>query len=117
MDWRAEADGHMARLGHFPPRVKHLVEPCQPDGNDWDVQPGSHHGNSRTERLDFSMIRPFSLWKNQDRKPVIDEIARVPKGLPRAGLALRQRERVEEGSGEPVVQAVGEPLLARVLPG
>src|SRR4051794_29282208 len=115
MNWRTEADGHMPGFGHLPRRVKYAIQAFQPNGNHWDVEPRRHHADSWTKRLNFSMTRPFAFGKNQDREAIVDEIACVSQCLPRAGFTLRQRERVEKCRGEPVVEAVGEPLLARVL--
>ena len=48
--------------------------------------------------------------KDQHRQAVAGELADVLQRLPRAGLALRQREGVEEERRQVVVQRVGEPL-------
>ena len=62
--------------------------------------------------IDFTVLGPLAFRKNQHGESVAEQLAGVAQRLPRAGFALRQGKRVEEQRGQPVVQAVGEPLLA-----
>ena len=58
---------------------------------------------------DRAVVVTLPLRKDQHGVAVAGDLADVAQRLARAGLALRQRERVEELAGEVVVQAVGEP--------
>ena len=67
-------------------------------------------GRNAIDRAGFG---PLAFRENQHREAVREHLADVAQRLPRAGLALRQRKRVEEQRREIVVQAVGEPRAAR----
>ena len=62
----------------------------------------------------ISRFGAAALRKYQYGVSGTDEVADVAQRLPRAGSALGERERVEEGRRQVIVQAVGEPRLASV---
>ena len=57
------------------------------------------------------VTRSSSLGEDERREAVRQDFADVTECLPGTGLALRERERVEEQRREVVVQAVGQPCL------
>ena len=63
------------------------------------------------------LLGPPAFGKQQHRIAVAEQFAHIAKRLPRSGFPLRQREGVEKCGRQPVVQAVGEPFLARELLG
>ena len=67
------------------------------------------------EPVDLARLRPPPLGEDQHRKAGVEHLADVLQRLPRAGLALGQRERVEEQRRQVVVERVGEPGAPRVL--
>ena len=113
---RAEGDAHPARAapsatcGAAPCRGPRAA-PARPARRAATRSCRCPAGTGRSRRS--SVRRPSG--KISTEKPSLEHLADVAQRLPRAGLALRQRERVEEERRQVVVQAVGEPRPPAVL--
>ena len=101
-------------LRHLPRLMEDAIDAFEADRNHRHAQPRRHHPDAGTKRTDFAMIGTLAFWKDQHREAVADELARVAQRLPRARLALWQRERVEKGGREVVLEASSHPLSTRV---
>ena len=84
------------RFGHFHLRMQDLVEALDADRHDRDVEPRADHADAGAERADLALVLALAFREDQDRVAVGQDLADVAQRLPRARLALRQRERVEE---------------------
>src|ERR1700680_1602805 len=72
------------------------------------------HSDAGPERENLSSPRAVAFRKNEDRPAFIRQLAHVSNGLACAGFALRNREGVEKECGQPIIQAVSEPLAPAV---
>ena len=94
--------------------MEHAVEPLEPDRHDRNLQAGGEHADTGLERADLARVRPAPLGKDQYRGARAQQLAEMADGFAGAGLALGQREHVEEQAGQVVVEAVREPPPQRV---
>src|ERR1051325_7567003 len=97
---RAEPDVHSPWTRHSPRWVQHAVDAFDTDWNDRNAEPCADHADAAAERTHLAAVGAFALGKDQNRPAVAGELADVLQGLPRAGLALRQRKRVEVERGQ-----------------
>src|SRR5687767_4787423 len=95
--------------------MQHLVQALQPHGDHRQPQARRQHADARLKPRNLTMLRPFSLWKNQDGPPVSGKLSGISKRVTRASLPLRQGKRIEEERCLVVVKAAGEPGKPRVL--
>src|ERR1051325_1595930 len=96
---RPYRDLHPARMRPSRRPVKNPLQPLQPDWHDKQVQMRCDHPDAGTERVQLSGIRAVTFRKDQLRPALLRQFAHIANGLPRSGLALRNREGIEEERG------------------
>src|SRR5262245_65235696 len=105
------------RPSHPPTDAKPLLQAIDADGDDGGVETRCDHADAGAERIDGATLGTVSLRKDQDRRAFAQQLADVPQGLPRAGLALWNGKRIEEERRQIVVETAGEPGGAAVFRG
>src|SRR5580698_2655676 len=83
--WRRESCGF----------VKHLFQALDAHRDHRNFQPRHQHSNTRLKWEKLTGIGAFSFREDEDAVALRGEVCSVAERVARAGLALRQRERVE----------------------
>src|ERR1700733_8548333 len=111
----SECDFNAARACHLPAFVKNFVHAFNTNRNHRDSKLGCNHANAWLERRDFAGPSHSAFGENEQAPFAAGDLADVAQCSQCAGLALRDREAVEEQRREIVVQAVRKTASVKML--
>src|SRR4029453_1590726 len=112
---RAKPDPRRPGSGHLPGVMEDLVQAGNAHRYDRNVEPGADHPDAAPEGIELPVGGPLAFGEDEQGVALREQGADVAQSLAGAGLALGQREGVEEQRREVVVEAVFHPRLAAVL--